>query len=228
MTDFEKVLHNISENSIPIIDDAFSLDDYTPLDLSVTNKELEFYNVTSPIGCQKYINTVLKENNAKVAFGGYLEHRCLYSNTPSFNSNSESIRNIHLGIDIWAPTGTDILVPINGKVHSFKNNSDMGDYGPTIILEHTIEEFTFYTLYGHLSLLSIEGLYVGKEFKEGGKLGKMGAPEINVNYAPHLHFQIIKDMQREIGDYPGVCAKKDLSFYSKNCPDPNLLLSISY
>jgi hypothetical protein len=41
-----------------------------------------------------------------------------------------------------------------------------------------------------------------------------------------LHFQIINDMQGKKGDYPGVSSKKELAFYKKNCPDPNLLLKI--
>ncbi|WP_298472555.1 peptidoglycan DD-metalloendopeptidase family protein [uncultured Maribacter sp.] len=226
MTDLEKTLCNISKKPLLIIDAGFPINTYTLLDLSVTNKDLEFYNITTPFGCQEYISTVLKAKNAKVAFGGYLEQRSLYSNTASFNITKASIRNIHLGIDIWAPIGTTVLTPIPGVVHSFKNNSTSGDYGPTIILQHNIDGVTFYTLYGHLSLSSLESLYVGKHVQQGEKIGEMGAPDINVNYAPHVHFQIIKDIQGKIGDYPGVCSQKDISFYSKNCPDPNLLLSI--
>ena len=29
-----------------------------------------------------------------------------------------------------------------------------------------------------------------------------------------------------LGDFPGVCSPETLEFYSKNCPDPNLLLQI--
>lgn len=226
MIKLKRVLQNIGTKPISLIDNSFKLDVYTPLDLSDTNRELQYYTITSPSGCQEYINTVLKENNAKVAFGGYLEQRNLYSKTPSFNTTLEEVRNIHLGIDVWAPTATSVLVPIKGKVHSFKNNNTAGDYGPTIILEHYIEGITFFTLYGHLSLSSLETLYIGKEFLQGERIGEMGSPEINVNYAPHLHFQIIEDIEGKVGDYPGVCSITDLAFYSNNCPNPNLLLSI--
>ncbi|RKR12255.1 peptidase M23-like protein [Maribacter vaceletii] len=226
MTDLEKILATIPKKPIHIIDSQFSIDVYTPLDLSVSNTSLEKYNITTPTGCQEYIDTVLTNAKAKVAYGGYLEQRNLYSNTPSFNSASDFVRNIHLGLDVWAPIGTRILTPIDGKVHSFKNNTTSGDYGPTIILEHSIHNVIFYTLYGHLSISSIKELYIGKEFKQGEILAEMGAPEINVNYAPHLHFQIIKDLQENFGDYPGVSSKVDIEYYSKNCPNPNLLLSI--
>jgi hypothetical protein len=55
----------------------------------------------------------------------------------------------------------------------------------------------------------------------------LGLPPINGDYAPHLHFQIIIDMENKKGDYPGVCSSKTLAFYLQNCPDPNLLLKIN-
>ena len=84
----------------------------------------------------------------------------------------------------------------------------------------------FYTLYGHLSLESISGLKVGQVFCQGQKIGDLGTSKINGDYPPHLHFQIIKDMQTYSGDYPGVCSPLDVEFYSANCPDPNVLLKI--
>jgi len=50
---------------------------------------------------------------------------------------------------------------------------------------------------------------------------------INGDYAPHLHFQIIIDMEEKTGDYPGVCSENKLEFYKNNCPNPNLLLKIN-
>ena len=49
---------------------------------------------------------------------------------------------------------------------------------------------------------------------------------MNGDYAPHLHFQIIKNIADYEGDYPGVSSKNDLDFYSANCPDPNLVLKL--
>ena len=50
--------------------------------------------------------------------------------------------------------------------------------------------------------------------------------DFSIIYAPHLHFQIIKKLVNNFGDYPGVCSKKDLKHYLENCPDPNVLLKI--
>jgi len=226
MNKLESILHGLSATAIPILDAAISINAYTALDLSVTNAALDAYNITNPTACQEYIDSVLKKNHAEVAYGGYLEKRNLYSDKSNFSSNTMALRNIHLGIDYWAKAGTSVLAPIKGKVHSFQNNSAMGDYGPTIILHHQFNDIFFYTLYGHLSLDSIKNVYVGKEFERGEILGFLGTPDINVNYAPHLHFQIINDIGAYHGDYPGVCTENDLAFYKSNCPDPNLLLGL--
>jgi len=197
---------------------------YTPIDLSSTNPDLYDVTITDPSQCQGYIDTVLNRNSAQVAYGGYLEKRNLYADKASFLDNSP--RNIHLGVDFWAKADTKVKVPVASTVHSFQNNTAVGDYGPTIILMHEIENTIFYSLYGHLSLDSLDGLFVGKSFRKGETLARLGTPDINVNYAPHLHFQIILDIAGKTGDYPGVCSEDDLDFYTKNCPNPNFLLKI--
>jgi hypothetical protein len=47
---------------------------------------------------------------------------------------------------------------------------------------------------------------------------------VNGNWPPHLHFQLIRDMQGKRGDYPGVVRADELAFYRDNCPDPMALL----
>jgi hypothetical protein len=49
---------------------------------------------------------------------------------------------------------------------------------------------------------------------------------VNGDYAAHLHFQIIKDLQGFVVDYPGVCSKQDLEFYEGNCLDLEVLLRL--
>lgn len=213
------------ENSVHLLDVSIPMDSFSPLDLSISNRDLDKLDIINPKACQHYIDVILKKNNTKVAFGGYLEKRNLYSDKSSFSEQGTS-RNIHLGIDFWTAAGTEVVVPLKGIVHSFQNNSTRGDYGPTIILEHKVEGFMFHTLYGHLSLASIESIHIGQEFEKGATLATLGTPDINVNYAPHLHFQIILDMEGMIGDYPGVCSEDKLEFYTQNCPDPNILLNI--
>lgn len=116
------------------------------------------------------------------------------------------MRNIHLGADFRSIAGTEVRVPINGKIHSYSNNATIGDYGLTIILYHETDRLNFHMLYSYLSLESIEKLYGGKQFKRGEVLGILGTTAINVNNAPHLHFKLIIDMVNNKGDYTGACS----------------------
>nr|WP_315239756.1 peptidoglycan DD-metalloendopeptidase family protein [uncultured Flavobacterium sp.] len=216
--------------SIPpskVIDSDIDYSKYITLDLSINNQDLAGNKTGSSADFEEYITHYLKKNNAEVAFGGYIEGRTLYQRSSIFKNDLISERNIHIGLDLWIKAGTSVLAALDGKIHSFKNNVGLGDYGPTIILEHEIENQKFYTLYGHLSLESIEEISIGDFFKKGEYLASIGNSEVNGDYAPHLHFQIIKNIENYWGDYPGVCNTKDLNFYIENCPDPNLLLKIT-
>lgn len=223
--DLEHLLLSLPRTSV--LNPEFSKSDYISLDLSVSNKELEEIDTSSSNILGDYINNHIKSNQGKIAFGGYLETRNIYQRSTYFkDTDPETERNIHLGLDLWIAAETAIFTPLDAEVHSFKNNTNFGDYGPTIILKHTIETINFYTLYGHLSLTSIENLKVGQTFKKGEQIATLGDASVNGDYAPHLHFQIMKDVQDFVGDYPGVCSKKDLEFYKGNCLDPELLLRL--
>lgn len=213
--------------STKVIDSTIDYSKYIALDLSAANQELVENPAENSADFEEFITNYLKKNNAKVAFGGYIEGRNIYQRSPIFRNGLYPERNIHIGLDLWIEAGTPVLAALDGKIHSFKNNTGLGDYGPTIILEHEIENQKFYTLYGHLSLESIEGISIGEFFKKGEYLARIGNSEVNGDYAPHLHFQIIKNIEDYWGDYPGVCNTSDLNFYIENCPDPNLLLKIT-
>ncbi|WP_298894589.1 peptidoglycan DD-metalloendopeptidase family protein [uncultured Psychroserpens sp.] len=211
-----------------VLDPSITKQDYVALDLSVTNAALKTVDVSSSETLGAYINTHIKEHHGKVAYGGYLETRNIYSRSTYFkDANPDTERNIHLGLDLWIAADTPIYAPLDAEVHSFQNNTNFGDYGPTILLKHRVKGIDFYTLYGHLSLASIQNLKVGQQFKQGEQIATLGDASVNGDYPPHLHFQIIKNLQGYKGDYPGVCSKLDLEFYAENCPDPLLWLSMN-
>lgn len=216
-----------TKTGLKVLDASISLSEYKSIDLSVSNEDLKSIDITSAKEFEDYINAYLKRNNAKVAYGGYLEKRNLYNRSSNFNQNfGNNDRNIHLGIDLWCDAGTKVLAVLDGEIHSFKNNTQIADYGPTIILKHKFNGGEFHTLYGHLSVASLENLEVGQQIQQGQTIATLGAAEVNGDYAPHLHFQFIKDMQGKFGDYAGVSSKTDLEFYKNNCLDPNLLLQL--
>lgn len=225
MTDF---LSNISQKSLYVIDASIPFSEYIPISIAASNKELTF-DVSSSKEWEAYLENYFLKHKKTVAFGGYLEIRDIYSRSEHFNKLSEeNQRNIHLGVDLWCDAGTDILAVLDGEIHSFKNNVNYGDYGPTIIVKHSIEGNEFYSLYGHLSLESLEDISVGKKVKQGEKIGTLGDSSVNGDYAPHLHFQLIIDIEDYKGDYPGVSSKKNLDYYKENCPNPNLLLKLPH
>jgi len=212
--------------NIKVIDDSISFLQYTPIDLSVSNSDLSQIDLKNPNDFETFIENQLHRNKAKVAFGGYNELRNLYSNKSLFNDEQTDERNIHIGMDLWIKAGTPVLAALDGIVYGFDYNVGAGNYGPTIILKHSLDNQTFYTLYGHLSIESIEDIEIGSGFKKGQQLATLGDSSVNGGYSPHLHFQIIKNIGENFSDYPGVCNQKDLDYYLENCPNPNLLLKI--
>jgi murein DD-endopeptidase MepM/ murein hydrolase activator NlpD len=194
--------------------------DFTANNKTLTNKILADTSLFS-----QYVNEQLQQANAVYGIGGYNEHRTIYARSEVFDGTKEP-RRIHLGIDVWGKAGTPVFAPIGGMIHSFAFNNQFGDYGATIILQHQLEGVQFHTLYGHLSLASIEHLQEGKYVSQGELLAHFGEPHENGNWPPHLHFQIIEDMDLKEGDYPGVCALSEREKYVKNCPDANLILQM--
>ncbi|MFV5699706.1 peptidoglycan DD-metalloendopeptidase family protein [Flavobacterium sp. ZT3R17] len=225
MNTLETLLKSIQ--NVKVIDESIDYKKYISLDLSTFNPELLKLDIGNAIDFERYIENYLTTSGAKVAFGGYNEERNLYKRSAVFNDTKSEERNIHIGLDLWIKAGTPVLAAVDGTIHSFNYNAGLGDYGPTIILEHKIENKNFYTLYGHLSLESITKIEIGDIVKKGQQIATLGNSPINGDYAPHLHFQIIKNIGANFGDYPGVCSKNDLDYYLENCPDPNLLLKIT-
>ncbi|MBW8882382.1 MAG: peptidoglycan DD-metalloendopeptidase family protein [Asticcacaulis sp.] len=159
----------------------------------------------------------------RIAYGGYDEDRAIYD-TPIFVANGEP-RTIHLGVDIFAPAGTEVFAPLDATVHSFQDNANAKDYGPTILLEHApADGLVFYTLYGHLSRGSLDGLQPGRPFKAGDRIARLGDAKVNGGWPPHLHFQVVLDLKGRSGDYPGVFRRSERAEWKRICPDPGPLL----
>jgi peptidoglycan LD-endopeptidase LytH len=209
----------------PIVPFNFQKDTILNIDLTENNTDLHSLDLLNVKVMDEYVSQKIKDANAVCAVGGYLENRYIYRTTKHFQQSAEP-RSIHLGVDVWAKAGTPVYAPMQGIVHSFANNDNIGDYGPTIILEHILEGETFYTLYGHLNLECLEGLHEGKNIEAGDKIAEFGNYPINGNWSPHLHFQVITDMLGKKGDFPGVCEPSRKDYYAKICLNANWILGI--
>ncbi len=170
----------------------------------------------------------IRDSGAKIGVGRYLEPRLLYD-APAYagGGGTTERRTIHLGVDLFLPPQTPVLAPLDGRVHSFRDNANRLDYGPTVILEHAPSDGPlFYTLYGHLSRQSLIGLVEGGEIHQGEPVGELGTIEENGGWPPHLHFQIICDPLGYRGDFPGVAPPSQSATWRSLSPDPNLILRL--
>jgi murein DD-endopeptidase MepM/ murein hydrolase activator NlpD len=194
-------------------------------DLSEANPELARLELSDSETLSKYVIGTMEERQARVGIGRYNEQRVIYRHSPLFDGEGQG-RNVHLGIDLFVAPGTTVHAPLDGVVHSFAHNPGVGNYGPTVILEHQLAGVTFFTLYGHLSSASMDRLMVGEQLRASTLLGWIGESWENGGWPPHLHFQIITEIGGWRGDFPGVAAPSERQHFLALCPDPNLILRI--
>lgn len=211
----------------PVVDFNPSKEKLTSFDFTEGGVDFSETDFTSTENFSSDVNKKLKKAKAKYGIGGYNEFRSLYGRSKVFDPmDNDEPRRLHLGTDIWGEAGTEVYAPLGGMVHSFANNNNYGDYGATIILLHQLDTIPFYTLYGHLSLNDISKVIEGQYINRGQVIGHFGTPVENGNWPPHLHFQIIDNIELYEGDYPGVCKLSEQNKYLSNCPDPDAILNM--
>jgi len=168
-------------------------------------------------------------HDASVGFGGYGEARMVYT-MPAFADPLAAPgerRTVHLGVDLFAPAGTPVHAPLDGIVCAAANNATPLDYGPVIILEHaTGDGVPFFTLYGHLSADSLDGLRPGRRIARGDRFARLGTPDVNGGWTPHLHVQLMTDLLDLGTEFPGVARPSQRALWLAFCPDPAPLLGI--
>ncbi len=222
----EQYIQWLKKNALELTD-IIELKDRAIMELDLSKSNLFFKDV-SPKNITLFkqkIQETLQNPNTVLGIGGYLEQRGFYT-APEYavkTTNGTQWRDIHLGIDIWAPAKEPIYCPLDATVFSAYNNQGEGNYGPTIILEHQIDfDFKFYTLYGHLTIDTLDGIQAGQKLEKGHNFAWIGDAPINGNWPPHLHFQVILDMLEYTQDFRGVCLPNEVEYWSTICPDPSL------
>ena len=171
----------------------------------------------------------MRENDALVGVGQYLEPRILYSSEHFTGENlADENRTIHLGIDLFADSGTEVVAPLAGSVHYAGVIDKPLDYGGLLILRHRTDSgLPFFTLYGHLDPTSFQSLEAGQAITQGQPIATLGDPSVNGGWPPHLHFQCMLDLLDLEHEFPGVAAASQMETWAELSPDPNLILGIA-
>jgi len=195
------------------------------LDLSVSSTWIGHEQDFNDLDFFQYkINKLQAENPNIIIAGGYLEPRPIYTSNSydKIGNYGRESRTIHLGTDFWLPEQTPVHALFDGEVMIVTNDAGYKEYGGLIVLKHTIDELEFYTLYGHLSIESVEKINIGDTIKKSEEIGKLGNSNENGNWAPHLHFQIVLSLLDYKNDFPGVAFHNQIEVWKSICPDPNL------
>lgn len=162
------------------------------------------------------------------AIGRFLEKRPGVYSTELFQEQGGSNRDIHMGVDLFAPAGTEVTAFGPGKLLMQTYNAQAGDYGYTLVTEHRIDSIMHYVLWGHLSKASILERKVGDSFEAGAVLGWIGHPDENGGWQyPHLHFQVALQKPDRC-DMPGAVSETQLDAAKQIYVDPRRLLGSFY
>lgn len=194
-------------------------------DFTDASSDFAQIDINDVMGFTERLFVRISDSELPVGVGRYDEDRVLYRHSPLFNGERER-RSVHLGIDLFVMEGTEVMTPLPAHVHSVADNTGLGNYGPTVILEHELEGIRFWTLYGHLGRHSVVRLEMGQPLDAGEEFAEVGDLSENGSWPPHLHFQIMADLRGHSGDFPGVAAPSERERWLEICPDPNLILGI--
>ncbi len=199
-----------------------------PIDLSVGSVLLSGNSAdNTPDAMDRRVRHVLVAAGADIGAGGYDEARVMYEWTDE--PDADERRTIHMGLDLSLVTGSPLYAPLDGVVYGFENAARHHDYGPVIVLRHTstgAQPVEFYTLYGHLTPDSLEGLQVGQVVAKGAQFARIGCAPTNGDWWSHVHVQIITDMLDVPCNVNGAVRASERVVWRSLCPDPNLLLGI--
>lgn len=160
---------------------------------------------------------------ARFGIGRYNEKRLGIYTAPQYAGE----RNIHMGIDLFAPQDTPVYAFENGRISAMANNARQLDYGYTLVTEHEINGSPLYALHGHLSARSIEGKIPGQTFRKGDVLGWLGDRRENGGWVSHLHFQL-STVKPTGANMPGVVSDAQHAFALELYPDPRCVLGTIY
>ena len=157
-------------------------------------------------GADRAYAALVEKHGFSLGLGPWGERRIIYT-APFFESvlAKGTRRNVHLGLDIFAPAGTEMFTPLAGKVVAAAINPEPQDYGGLLLLEHEPEpNLRFWTLWGHLEHASVRERRIGERLEAGAFVARLGNEAENGGWVPHVHLQLTTAPYDDVGIIPGV------------------------
>lgn len=163
-----------------------------------------------------------RQHGFTLGLGPWGERRVIYT-APFFESvlAAGKRRNVHLGLDIFAPAGTEMFTPLAATVVAATINPEPQDYGGLILLEHEPEPgMRFWTLWGHLDHASVRERRIGERLNVGSFVARLGDYAENGGWVPHVHLQLITVPYEDVSIIPGVGEEAFVTVWEDLYPRP--------
>jgi murein DD-endopeptidase MepM/ murein hydrolase activator NlpD len=159
-----------------------------------------------PHYCQKWVKRLHRRYRAGCSYGGWFEDRATLWRGHYMPEGF----TYHLGIDFNVPENSRVHSPTGGTVvEVWHDNDTLGGWGGRLVIELKPRVFL---LLAHLGKIHTR---VGKKVRNGQILGNVGGTDINGNWFPHLHVQMVRGRFQKIDGYGEFSVSNQRKF-----PDP--------
>ena len=174
-----------------------------------------------PDEAERLWRAIADKGGIELGIGPWGEERPVYS-SDAFRSvfAPDQRRALHLGLDLFAPAGSNVRTPLDGVVADLFETDIPLDYGHAVLLRHEPEDMVFYSLWGHLSAQTVSNRKVGDRLQAGDVIGQLGDTHENGNWQPHVHIQLITYEPARAGDIIGAGEAGYLDVWRELFPDP--------
>jgi 4-aminobutyrate aminotransferase-like enzyme/Ser/Thr protein kinase RdoA (MazF antagonist) len=174
-----------------------------------------------PDEAERLWRTIADKDGVELGIGPWGEERPVYS-SDAFRSvfAPDQRRTMHLGLDLFAPAGSNVRTPLDAIVVDVLETDIPLDYGHAVLLKHRPDDLVFYSLWGHLSAQTVRDRKVGERLKAGEVIGQLGGTHENGNWQPHVHIQLITYEPERAADIIGAGEASYRDVWQELFPDP--------
>jgi 4-aminobutyrate aminotransferase-like enzyme/Ser/Thr protein kinase RdoA (MazF antagonist) len=174
-----------------------------------------------PEEAERLWRAIADKDGVELGIGPWGEERPVYS-SDAFRSvfAPDQRRSLHLGLDLFAPAGSNVRTPLDGIVVDLLETDVPLDYGHAVLLRHEPGNLVFHSLWGHLSAQTVRDRRMGERLSAGDVVGQLGGPHENGNWQPHVHIQLITYEPERAADVIGAGEARYREVWEEIFPDP--------